>query len=123
MGYSITTITNSNVTYDDQVLDWPSRDPIEEKGGVNLYVFVGNDVINLFDLLGLQSWFAPSNDNFNPAIPYPAFGPEYWGDDSWVNPYVPYTPYGPPTPSSPDPSPSHNSCNGMNRAHRLHFNG
>jgi len=28
MGYSITTITNSKVTYDDRVLDWPSRDPI-----------------------------------------------------------------------------------------------
>lgn len=32
---------------------WPSRDPIEEKGGVNLYGFVGNEPIYMVDLLGL----------------------------------------------------------------------
>ena len=32
---------------------WPSRDPIEEQGGVNLYGFVGNDPANSVDLLGL----------------------------------------------------------------------
>ncbi len=32
---------------------WVSRDPIEEKGGVNLYVFVGNSAANHFDPLGL----------------------------------------------------------------------
>lgn len=31
---------------------WLSRDPIEERGGVNLYGFVGNDVINLWDEYG-----------------------------------------------------------------------
>ncbi len=31
---------------------WPSRDPIEEEGGLNLYGFVGNDGVNSFDLLG-----------------------------------------------------------------------
>ena len=31
---------------------WPSRDPIGERGGVNLYGFVGNDGIGLVDLLG-----------------------------------------------------------------------
>ena len=33
---------------------WPSRDPIEEKGGVNLYGFVGNDGVNWLDYLGLE---------------------------------------------------------------------
>jgi len=33
---------------------WPSRDPIGERGGLNLYGFVGNDGINWFDLLGLR---------------------------------------------------------------------
>jgi hypothetical protein len=33
---------------------WPSRDPIEEHGGVNLYGFVGNDGINKWDKLGLH---------------------------------------------------------------------
>ncbi len=32
---------------------WPSRDPIEEEGGVNLYGFVGNDGITNVDFLGL----------------------------------------------------------------------
>ena len=33
---------------------WPSRDPIEEKGGLNLYGFVGNDGIDLWDNIGLS---------------------------------------------------------------------
>jgi RHS repeat-associated protein len=39
--------------YDPLTGRWPSRDPIEEKGGLNLYGFVGNDGLNKFDLLGL----------------------------------------------------------------------
>ena len=31
---------------------WPSRDPIEEQGGVNLSGFVGNDGVNWWDVLG-----------------------------------------------------------------------
>ena len=34
---------------------WPSRDPIEESGGVNLYGFVGNDGVNRWDYLGQYS--------------------------------------------------------------------
>ena len=33
---------------------WPSRDPIGEKGGMNLYGFVGNDGSTKIDLLGLE---------------------------------------------------------------------
>ena len=33
---------------------WPNRDPIEEQGGVNLYGFVGNNPINVWDKLGLE---------------------------------------------------------------------
>jgi hypothetical protein len=36
---------------------WPSRDPIGEEGGMNLYGFVGNDGVNFFDLLGLEELF------------------------------------------------------------------
>jgi RHS repeat-associated protein len=39
--------------YDPVTGRWPSRDPIEESGGVNLYGFVGNDGVGHFDLLGL----------------------------------------------------------------------
>ena len=33
---------------------WPSRDPIEERGGINLYAFVENNGVNWWDLLGLE---------------------------------------------------------------------
>jgi hypothetical protein len=33
---------------------WPSRDPIEEDGGINLYGFVGNDGVGRLDVLGLE---------------------------------------------------------------------
>ena len=32
---------------------WPSRDPIGERGGVNLYGFVGNDGVDWVDVVGL----------------------------------------------------------------------
>jgi RHS repeat-associated protein len=38
--------------YDPVTGRWPSRDPIQEKGGLNLYRFVGNDGINRLDILG-----------------------------------------------------------------------
>ena len=43
--------------YDPGTGRWLSRDPIEERGGVNLYGFVGNDGVNWIDLLGLSSLF------------------------------------------------------------------
>ncbi|MGJ8657255.1 MAG: RHS repeat domain-containing protein [Akkermansiaceae bacterium] len=41
--------------YSPELGHWPSRDPIEERGGFNLYGFVGNDGINYWDYLGLES--------------------------------------------------------------------
>ena len=38
--------------YDPETGRWPSRDPIEEEGGINLYGFVGNDGVNRWDYLG-----------------------------------------------------------------------
>ena len=38
--------------YNPQLGRWPSRDPIEEEGGLNLYGFVYNRPINLIDQLG-----------------------------------------------------------------------
>ena len=40
--------------YDPVTGRWPSRDPIEETGGINLYGFVGNDGIDKYDALGLE---------------------------------------------------------------------
>jgi len=39
--------------YDPATGRWPSRDPIEEEGGLNLYGFVGNDGVSQIDYLGL----------------------------------------------------------------------
>lgn len=43
--------------YDSETGRWPSRDPIEEKGGGNLYAFVGNDGISRIDRLGMVVWY------------------------------------------------------------------
>jgi integrase/recombinase XerD len=40
--------------YDPVTGRWPSRDPIEEQGGINLYGFVGNNGVNHLDALGLK---------------------------------------------------------------------
>ncbi len=39
--------------YDAETGSWPNRDPIEERGGLNLYGMVGNDALNQWDYLGL----------------------------------------------------------------------
>ena len=36
---------------------WLSRDPVEERGGLNLYAFVNNDSVNKFDVLGNVPYF------------------------------------------------------------------
>ncbi|MES2982261.1 MAG: RHS repeat-associated core domain-containing protein [Verrucomicrobiota bacterium] len=41
--------------YDPATGRWPSRDPIEEMGGYNLYGFVGNSGVNQLDILGLTT--------------------------------------------------------------------
>jgi RHS repeat-associated protein len=41
--------------YDSVTGRWPSRDPIEEQGGVNLYGFASNDGVNKWDILGMTS--------------------------------------------------------------------
>ena len=41
--------------YDPVTGRWPSRDPIEESGGINLYGFVGNNGVNAWDYLGMET--------------------------------------------------------------------
>jgi uncharacterized protein RhaS with RHS repeats len=41
--------------YDPLTGRWPSRDPIEEEGGMNLYGFVGNDGVGSWDYLGMYN--------------------------------------------------------------------
>jgi RHS repeat-associated protein len=48
---------------------WPSRDPVEEEGGVNLYGMVVNNPINIWDLLGLDTYLARRKLGGGPAKP------------------------------------------------------
>jgi RHS repeat-associated protein len=50
--------------YDPVTGRWPSRDPIEERGGLNLYGFVGNNGLSDFDILGQ---FASKNEALDAA--------------------------------------------------------
>jgi len=52
--------------YDPVTGRWPSRDPIEESGGVNLYAFVGNRPIYRFDRLGLYPGSEGHGDQIGP---------------------------------------------------------
>ncbi len=42
--------------YDPLTGRWPSRDPIEEIGGINLYGFVKNNLPNCVDILGMKGY-------------------------------------------------------------------
>jgi hypothetical protein len=66
---------------------WPSRDPIGERGGRNLYGFVGNNGLNRWDKLGLvgsirvpgseQDWYPPGGYPPPPPLPFPRFPVSY----------------------------------------------
>jgi RHS repeat-associated protein len=45
--------------YSPELGRWPSRDPIEEEGGLNLNAFVGNDSVGAVDPLGDSSYSSP----------------------------------------------------------------
>jgi hypothetical protein len=51
---------------------WPNRDPIEEPGGLNLYIYVGNNPIIAVDPLGLAYGNPVSGFNgpVGPSSPY-----------------------------------------------------
>ncbi len=57
--------------YDPATGRWPSRDPIGERGGLNLYGFVGNDGVNEWDLLGQMGPVSPFTCNNHPSNSVP----------------------------------------------------
>jgi hypothetical protein len=52
--------------YSPQAGCWPNRDPIQEKGSINLYAFNANNPINKFDLFGLIT--PGGSDPFDPSM-------------------------------------------------------
>jgi RHS repeat-associated protein len=81
-------VTDYGYRYYDPVTGrWPSRDPIEELGGINLYGFVGNDATNQWDQLGLIGPFGAiigigADYAFQVSINYACgkSGSEAWSD-------------------------------------------
>lgn len=51
--------------YDPVTGRWPSRDPIGERGGINLCSFVRNDGVNELDILGLCSIIVRGDHGFD----------------------------------------------------------
>lgn len=50
---------------------WLSRDPIEERGGLNLYAFIANNPVKFSDSLGLaQLWFFTGINNWQEGTRY-----------------------------------------------------
>lgn len=47
---------------------WMSRDPIGERGGLNLYVFARNKPVIVWDILGQELGFSPSQDDSNHGV-------------------------------------------------------
>ncbi|MEQ1750276.1 MAG: RHS repeat-associated core domain-containing protein, partial [Prosthecobacter sp.] len=47
--------------YDPELGRWISEDPIGERGGINLYGYVGNSPLMIYDPLGLAEWYNPGS--------------------------------------------------------------
>lgn len=54
--------------YDPKTGKWPSRDPMEEAGGVNLYAFVRNRAIDSIDVLGCLMYTEVDNEGYRNKI-------------------------------------------------------
>jgi hypothetical protein len=64
-------VETANAFYNPQIGRWLNRDPIEEKGGLNLYGLVGNDPIANFDQFGFDYTGVPGwPPVLPPSMPY-----------------------------------------------------
>ena len=76
--------------YDPETGRWPSRDPIEEAGGLNLYIMVDNDPVNYWDPVGNQKGRRGRNKPSNNRTGSGSFGiPDLVGIYGSVAYYVP----------------------------------
>jgi RHS repeat-associated protein len=49
--------------YEPELVRFLNRDPIEERGGLSLYGFVGNDPLDRWDYLGMMGWRGPASED------------------------------------------------------------
>ncbi len=57
--------TTTHAYYQAEQGRWLNRDPIEERGGVNVYGFVGNDGVDLVDTDGRWPWSSEEEKKLN----------------------------------------------------------
>ena len=77
---------SASAFYDSGLGRWLNRDPIGERGGINLYGVVGNDPVNRIDLFGLAygNPVPPIVITFPLPRPRPHYDPGYWNDGGTV---------------------------------------
>ena len=77
--------------YDPSMQRWLNRDPIGERGGLNLYGYVGNDPLDRIDPLGLAYGNPVSGPNgpVGPSSPYAPGLPYYPSGAFYVPPQPP----------------------------------
>jgi RHS repeat-associated protein len=74
--------------YDPNLQRWPNRDPIGERGGINLYTFEHNNPISQVDPYGLDYWQNPyysEQHSYDPGPPT-AFAVEGTPMSGWYGP-------------------------------------
>ena len=52
----LASLTTASAFYDPGLQRWLNRDPVEERGGTNLFAFAFNNPVNIADLLGLDCY-------------------------------------------------------------------
>ena len=119
--------------YDPQTGRWPSRDPIQERGGLNLYGFVGNNGVNRNDKLGLSALAGALPVAGGLALadgPFPIGDAIALGILAGAGIYDLATGTCPPCPAPPPPgsrtdhvppSRQHWPCTGCSHTHHWHF--
>ncbi|MES3031682.1 MAG: RHS repeat-associated core domain-containing protein, partial [Patescibacteria group bacterium] len=61
---------------------WPSRDPLGEQGGRNIYTFSKNNQINTVDVLGLHDFaLITAPGHFEPKKPWPGIPGRFKGGE------------------------------------------
>jgi RHS repeat-associated protein len=75
--------------YDPNLQRWLNQDPIQERGGINLYRFVGNNPIQRIDPLGLSWWQFWNWSVFNwnkPTLPMSEVDQINASGQNWIDP-------------------------------------
>ena len=64
----LATINHAHAFYEPNQQRWLNRDPIQERGGINLYTYVANSPIENIDALGLDNNFENPTVYFNGGL-------------------------------------------------------